>query len=162
MTASNKITIETSDDGSTRVHWSADGRRLESHMKQIVSPEFTIELPGLGPAAFKFAIFPKAVNDQKHGSGFKKAKGKGRVVIKCEEHLPEGTSDAVMRFLISIGSGGKQQPLRGPVTHDFSEQPCGGLASCNDEWSFTTAVDESGIFVVSFLILPTAENEASH
>ena len=55
---------------------------------EAVSPKWKIPFPGLGEKSFLLVLHPLAVNDQKHGAGFKKAKGKGTVELKyIEEEL---------------------------------------------------------------------------
>merc|ERR1711988_1682652 len=87
------------------------------------------------------------------GASFKKAKGKGRVLLKCEAQLPQDSPE--LGFRIGIGRGDKLQLPRGPVAHDFSEQSMRGLAKAEEEWDFNSAVDESGTFVVSVALAPS-------
>merc|ERR1711988_963068 len=129
------------------VSWQVDAKKLESQDKQAVSPQFIIDLPELGPQPFKIALYPKIVNDGKRGASFKKAKGKGRVLLKCEAQLPRDSPE--LGFRIGIGRGDKLQVPRGPVAHNFSEQSMCGLQKADEEWDFNAAVDESGTFVVS-------------
>merc|ERR1712196_238554 len=84
---------------------------------------------------------------------FKKAKGKGKVLLKCEAQLPLGIPDICFR--IGIGRGDKLQQPRGPVAHNFSEQSMRGLAKKEEEWDFHAAVDGSGTFVVSLILAPS-------
>jgi hypothetical protein len=136
------------------VSWQVDARKLESQDKQAVSPQFVVALPVLGPQPFKIALYPKVTSDAKRGASFKKAKGKGRVVLKCEAQLPQGVP--AIGFRIGIGRGEKMQLPRGPVAHNFSEQSMCGLAKAEEEWDFNAAVDESGIFVVSLALAQSA------
>jgi hypothetical protein len=135
------------------VAWQVDAKKLDSQDKQAVSPQFVIDLPELGPQPFKIALYPKIVNDGKRGASFKKAKGKGKVVLKCEAQLPQGCPE--IGFRIGIGRGDKLQQPRGPVAHNFSEQSVRGLAKREEEWDFNVAVDESGTFVVSLALAPS-------
>merc|ERR1719352_352083 len=91
--------------GCTHVHWAVPSKKLESQDKQIVSQKFLVEVPGQGPTPFKLVLYPKATNDGKHGAGFKKAKGKGRVVLKCEAQLPEDLAN--VSFRVGVGRAGK-------------------------------------------------------
>jgi len=135
------------------VSWQVDARKLESQDKQTVSPSFVVDLPVLGPQPFKLALYPTITSDSKRGASFKKAKGKGKVVLKCEAQLP--TTVPEIGFRIGIGRGDKLQLPRGPVAHNFSEQSMRGLAKAEEEWDFTLAVDESGTFVVSVALAPS-------
>lgn len=135
------LTRRLSDSGCTHVHWTVDAKRLETKDKQAVSPVFTIDFPECGKQTFKLVLYPTVVNDNKRGAGFKKAKGRGRVVLKCESELPETVPKLVFR--ISIGKGDKRQAPRGPVANNFAEHSCCGLPKCQEEWHFSTAVDEA-------------------
>jgi hypothetical protein len=114
----------------------------------VVSPEFLLEVAGQGPLRFKIAIHPTAVVDKFHGRGFKKAKGRGNLELKCESDIPAGASSEVT-FCFRIGREDRMQPRRGPFTHDFSERVCAQLPKNQQEWDFKAAIDESGHFVVS-------------
>lgn len=129
------------------VSWQVDARKLESQDKQTVSPSFVVDLPVIGPQPFKLALYPTITSDSKRGASFKKAKGKGKVVLKCEAQLP--TTVPEIGFRIGIGRGDKIQRPRVPVAHNFSEQSMKGLDKTEEEWDFHAAVDGSGTFVVS-------------
>lgn len=148
--------------GCTHVHWVVDSRKLESQDKQTVSPKFWVELPGHGPTPFKLVLYPKATSDGKHGAGFKKAKGHGRVVLKCEAQLPEDQADVCFR--IGLGRAGKDsetlQPSRGPVTENFFEHSVHGLAKHEENWDFSKSVEDSRTFLITVEVAPTAAFEA--
>jgi len=147
--------------GCTHVHWAVDSRKLDGQDKQAVSQVFLVELPGQGPTPFKLVLYPRATNDGKHGAGFKKAKGRGRVVLKCEAQITEGFSDVSFRVGVGRADKGSEtlQALRGPVTHNFSEHSCHGLAKSEEEWDFTASVEDR-TFLVTVEIAPTAAFEA--
>jgi len=130
------------EDGRTRLSWAVDAKKLDSQDKQHVSPQFEVTFEGHDPQTFQMFLYPIAVADNRRGAGFKKAKGRGRVVLKCHSlELPRCFPD--VSFRVSIGSGELQQQARGPVTHNFSEQSCCGLQKRRDEWDFKSAVDAS-------------------
>lgn len=153
----------TTSAGCTHVHWTVDARKLEGQDKQAVSPVFSVELPGYGPTPFKLVLYPKATNDGKHGAGFKKAKGHGRVVLKCEAQLPENLAD--VSFRVGVGRPGPEketlQPFRGPVSQNFFEHSCHGLLKSDEDWDFSASVDESRSFLVTVEITPTKILEAN-
>mmetsp|Transcript_54077 Transcript_54077/g.125747 ORF Transcript_54077/g.125747 Transcript_54077/m.125747 type:complete len:490 (+) Transcript_54077:93-1562(+) len=126
--------------GWSRIQWAVDARKLEGKDKQAVSPEFILSLPSHGPAAFKITIYPRSTNDGRGGGGFRKAKGRGRVELKCEAQLSRGVPDVV--FFIGVGIGDKQQPIRGPVAVNFLDHSVGGLAKSEEEWDFASATDD--------------------
>jgi len=138
--------------GCTHVHWAVSARKLDGQDKQAVSQVFMVELPGHGPTPFKLVIYPKATNDGKHGAGFKKAKGKGRIVLKCEAQLEEDLAD--VSFRIGVGRAG--QEFRGPETGNFFHFSNHGLSKCDEEWDFAASVDDSRMFVVTAEIAPAA------
>jgi hypothetical protein len=143
----NALVCTLAETGSTHVHWAVDGRKLDSQDRQVISPEFMIDMGDMGPQRFKMAIHPTAVLDKFHGRGFKKAKGRGKIELKCESQLPQGIPDVVFSF--RIGRADRMQPPRGPVTHNFSERSCAGLQKNQEEWELKSAIDETGTFVVS-------------
>uniref|UniRef100_A0A7S1EY76 Uncharacterized protein n=1 Tax=Noctiluca scintillans TaxID=2966 RepID=A0A7S1EY76_NOCSC len=151
------LTSGCGENGCIYFSWPNDARKLDSMDKQAVSPEFEIHYPGLGPKQFKMVIYPRVVNDQRRGAGFKKAKGRGRVELKCmEESVPASLPDVAFR--IGVGSGDKVQPFRGPVRHNFYERAFGCLPN-DDEWNFGASVDETGTFTVVLEIAPVERTE---
>jgi len=146
----NVVTSSSARCGRQRISWAADAKKLESWDKQLVSPQFSIDIPEHGEHMFKMVLYPMVVNDGKHGAAFKKARGRGRVVLKCDSELPD--TFPLLSFHISIGNGDNLQPARGPVTHNFTEQSCGGLRKDEEEWHFASVVCGSRTFVVSLEI----------
>lgn len=144
------------DAGCTHVHWAVDARKLDGQDKQCVSQVFSVELPGHGPTPFKLVLYPKATNDGKHGAGFKKAKGHGRVVLKCEAQLPESRSEVAFRVGVGRADQGSTtlQAFRGPVVENFFEHSCHGLSKSDEDWDFTASVDDSRTFLVTLEIAP--------
>lgn len=157
------LTRPATSAGCTHVHWAVDARKLEGQDKQAVSQVFMVELPGHGPTPFKLVLYPKATNDSKHGAGFKKAKGRGRVVLKCEAQLPENLAD--VSFRVGVGRAGASsetlQAFRGPVRENFFEHSCHGLPKSEEDWDFSASVDDSRTFLVTLEIAPTAAFHAN-
>uniref|UniRef100_A0A7S2L3I8 Uncharacterized protein n=2 Tax=Zooxanthella nutricula TaxID=1333877 RepID=A0A7S2L3I8_9DINO len=143
------------EDGEEWVAWTMDARKLDTDDKQCVSPEFSVDLAGVGPTPFKLTIFPVARTDTKRGSGFRSAKGKGRIELKCC-----GALDAAMRLRLSIGigSGATAQPMRGPVVHDFAHRSCCGLESRDEQWKLRDALDDSQRNLVVRLCVATSQS----
>lgn len=157
------LVVRPSVAGCTHVLWSVDARKLEGQDKQAVSQVFLVELPECGPTPFKLVLYPKATNDGKHGAGFKKAKGHGRVVLKCEAQLPESMSDVCFR--LGLGRAGKGsetlQAFRGPVMENFFEHSCHGLPKSEENWDFPASVEDSRTFLVTLEIAPTSAVHAN-
>lgn len=116
------------------VHWTVDGRKLESHEKQILSPEFQLDLPGVGLVPFRLMILAKETRG-KGGKGFSKAKGRARLFIKCGNSvLPEAFAVA---FRVRVGS--KSKVLRG---HEFMEHSCCPLQEGHETWDLLSVVEK--------------------
>lgn len=149
--------------GCTHVHWAVDARKLEGQDKQTVSQVFTVELPGYGATPFKLVLYPKATNDGKHGAGFKKAKGLGRVILKCEAQLPESCADVCFRIGAGRAGNGSAslQAFRGPVLESFFDHSCHGLPKTEEDWDFNASVDDSRTFLVTLEIAPTGAFKAN-
>merc|ERR1712019_26870 len=98
-------------------------------------------------------IQPKVVDDKKGAGSFRIAGGKGYVELVCEGNLPDISQE--VKYSITIGSGKKRQPLRGPITHNFAEMAVSKLPKGQALWDFNHAVDkDSSTFVVCLEILP--------
>jgi hypothetical protein len=99
-------------------------------------------------------LYPKAGNDT--AVNFRKSRGLGYVLLKCEAELPE--SCANIKFRLSIGSGPKGQGSRGPVKHNFSRSALCGLPEKEQEWNFGEAVDQrSSTFAIVLDIMPWSD-----
>jgi len=136
-----------------RVNWTVSARKLKSKDQFAVSPKF--ELSFKTPCEFKMVIHPTKTSDQKGGKSFVAAKGKGRVELKCETQL-DTAAEALMTYRISVGSGDKRLPPRGPVKHNFAESSVSGLASEEEEWDFAAVAEEAQSFVVCLEVLPAS------
>lgn len=144
------LIVRQSEGGTGHVYWAVDGKKLFSTDVRIVSSQFLIDIPGEGPQPFKVTLVPKMVINNKRGGGFKKAKGKGSVVLKCEaEALQNATA---LSFTIRVGSGAKLSPPRGPVANNFTEQSFCGLPEAQEEWDFRSLVDQSDLLLVHLQI----------
>jgi len=156
---SGPLTCTTGASGDcSRVQWVIEERKLKGQDKQAVSPAFTLDLPELGPTPFRLTIYPRPVSESRGGAGFRRAKGQGRVELKCEAQLPppgaRGAKGGGVVFRIAVGRESKAQPWRGPVRHDFSEHSCCGLPRGQEDWDFQAAVDESRTFAVHLELTP--------
>lgn len=143
-----------------RIKWTVDARKLRGGDKQAVSQAFPISWGGL-QVNFKVMIYPKMMHDQRGGSSFKKAKGKGTITLKCEAELPQGTPPLKFRFAIAQGLNAHKsedpdqddlvglQDYRGPVRHNFADGAMCGLPKDLEEWDFNAVVDhDSQTFLV--------------
>merc|ERR1711972_272870 len=147
--------IMSPTSGCYRIIWNCDGKRLTSNDKQAVSPPFEFSFGVQYPCVpFKMVIYPKTMSAGK--GGFRKAKGRGTVQVKCEADLTDAW--ATVTFRICVGSGAHRLEPRGPVVHDFSRFACCGLPTGEDEWDFSSVLTpDAQTFAVCLEILP---NEA--
>jgi len=73
--------------GIARIRWLVDARRLSGHDTTLVSPAFSMDLPGCGQQDFKLVVHSAYGHGGKGGAGFRNAKGRGRMELKCEVQL---------------------------------------------------------------------------
>jgi len=92
---SKSVLCSYAPGGSARIRWLVDARRLSGHDTTLVSPAFSVDLPGCGLQDFKIVVHSAAAQGTKGGAGFRNAKGRGRIELKCEVHL-QGESDIVL------------------------------------------------------------------
>lgn len=122
-------------EGKEQIHWKVDARKLESQEKQILSPEFELTLPGVGPTPFRLMILAKETRG-KGCRGFLKAKGRGRLFLKCgRSSLPE--SDTALALCVTIGRESKVLKA-----HHFAEHSCCPLQEGKEDWDLLSVVDQ--------------------
>mmetsp|Transcript_75539 Transcript_75539/g.245634 ORF Transcript_75539/g.245634 Transcript_75539/m.245634 type:complete len:471 (+) Transcript_75539:70-1482(+) len=150
------LTRHQSPTGYFRVIWTVDARKLRGNDKGAVSPPFELSFGDQFPnVTFKMMLYPKVVNDAKGGSSFKRAHGRGYVQLKCEEGLPPLIANVNYRISIGSGNNSNMTEPRGPVPHNFSSNAVCGLPKEQEEWDFSSVVDQnSQTFVVCLEIVP--------
>lgn len=113
------------------VHWTVDARLLTSSDREKASDSFDV---AFGIRVVKFRMFLRAskVKDQRGGSCFRKAKGKGEVVLTCVDERSPPPGDLI--YNISVGSAASC------MRHDFSEKKA---ASYHEQFSFKDAEDKA-------------------
>mmetsp|Transcript_108647 Transcript_108647/g.132596 ORF Transcript_108647/g.132596 Transcript_108647/m.132596 type:complete len:325 (-) Transcript_108647:157-1131(-) len=148
VTPSNASPLTSSIKGGKElIRWRVDGRKLETQEKQILSPEFDLKLPGLEPAPFRLMILAKETRG-KGGKGFLKAKGYGRLFIKCvASSLPEGIEP--VSFRVTVGHGADNDL----PAHQFSEHSCCPLQEGNMPWDLLSRLSSSKRLEVSVQVL---------
>ncbi|CAJ1394757.1 unnamed protein product, partial [Effrenium voratum] len=131
--ALDQITTET---GSTKIRWCVDGQKLESHAEKLISPEFKLGVPGQESQPFRIMILANQTGG-KHGAGFKKAKGRSTIEIKCLGSF-EGPATGM---LVTVGFGSRKQKARELVRHSFAEKSCCPLPKGRDPvWDLKAAL----------------------
>ncbi|CAJ1407867.1 unnamed protein product [Effrenium voratum] len=125
-------------NGKELIRWKVDARKLESQEKQMLSPEFELNLPGLTPKPFRIMILAKETKG-KGGRGFVKAGGRGRLFIKCEtSSLPPSMRQIAFRVTVP----GAAAESKGPWWHQFTEQPVCPLQGSKEDWDLQSKVDK--------------------
>jgi len=140
--------VETLPDGDQLIHWAVKARILGTSDKSVVSPEFLIDVPGVGACPFRMVLVPRAKGDSKGAGSFRKAKGHGKIELKCEAELPEH----VPPFKVFLWIGETPCLARGPVQQRFAQQSVCSLPREDDDWDFAAVVDDSDSFVVHALL----------
>lgn len=137
--------LETHQMGANKelVRWCVDGTRFESHQERILSPEFQLHFPGQAePFSFRLVILATQTGG-KHGAGFRKAKGRGSIELKCQSTVPANVANAV--FSISMGHGIGRQTNPTPIVHNFVDKTCCPLRNGEEaDWDFKQSVDGKG------------------
>merc|ERR1719277_664591 len=82
-------------DGSFRVKWTVDARKLKGNDKTVVSPPFEMSSKAIG--TFKMMINPTA-SKLKGGATFRNSNGRGSVQLKCDT-----ASESKLAIRFSIG-----------------------------------------------------------
>lgn len=147
---------EAEEEGSYRVRWTVDARKLKVKDKVVVSPSFKLSTDQQGAlgSTFRVVMYPTAVSDRKGGASFRKAKGKGSVHLKCESNIDQATGSVLeVYFLVKsvCEDDPDQETRRGPVLHNFFESGFCSLPKHESEWDFQRATEASSS--ESFVVL---------
>jgi hypothetical protein len=139
------------------IHWFIRLTTLEDgNRQQLVSDEFHLPLSEQDDKVpFKLIITAKESYLSKGGHTFKKAKFTGKIELKS--FRSSFVAGSALQFSLMVGSSsrysGKQQPVRGPIEHDFSQRCIGGLPQKQEIWNFKESVDEeTDKFIVSLRV----------
>jgi len=127
-----RLQVDVIEGKGLHVCWYVDAQKIRTNDNLVASPAFEL-LPGV---SFKLMIKASETGCKKGQTGFKAAKGKGKIQLRCNDS--DSASDAPkVSFSMSSGS----EKMRGCVTHDFSQGVVCGLPSGEDEWDFAAAID---------------------
>lgn len=132
VSLSSPLQVDCLSGGRTLVRWALDVRKLSSSEKQLLSPEFKIDFPGLGPQPFRMMVLAKQMRRHKGGQTFAKAQGRARLLIKSAASMPDHASRVA--FSMTIGD-----TSRGPFWHQFVEQTCCDLQAVHEDWDLLAA-----------------------
>jgi len=123
------------DEDRELVKWYVDGAKFDSNSERLLSPEFQLRFPGHSePFNFRMVVLATQTGG-KHGAGFKKAKGRGGLELKCLSTLPAGIDSVTC--LVSIGEGIRKQSAPKPIDHNFGDKTCCQLKNGDEmDWDF--------------------------
>ena len=121
------VECTASANGGQRIRWCVDGHKLESHAEKLISPEFELKV-GRETQPFRLMVLATETGGR-HGSGFKKAKGRCFLEMKCLGSL-EGA--LITSMLVTAGTGSRKQKGREVVKHSFAEKNCCSLPKGQD------------------------------
>lgn len=125
--APGAVECTASANGGQRIRWCVDGHKLESHAEKLISPEFELKV-GRETQPFRLMVLATETGGR-HGSGFKKAKGRCFLEMKCLGSL-EGA--LITSMLVTAGTGSRKQKGREVVKHSFAEKNCCSLPKGQD------------------------------
>lgn len=136
-----KLTCDfDAQNGSYRVTWYVDARKLDSNDKQAVSPAFELAWKGEEAKTFKVMLFPEAAPGVRGAYNFKKSRGRGYIRLKCEDEVNESTLATVK---LSMG-----EESRGPVKHDFAHSVSCGLQKRQAVWDCKKLCEEARLMLL--------------
>ena len=134
-------TLETMhlDENRELVKWYVDATKFDSNSERLLSPEFALHFPGQAePFTFRMVILATQTGG-KHGAGFKKAKGRGSIELKCSSAVPSGVNSVTA--LVTIGEGARKQIGAKPTEHNFGDKTCCQLPNGEEaDWDFKQSV----------------------
>jgi len=127
-----------SENGLERICWNVDGAKLQSNAEKVLSPEFQLVMPGVGPQQFRL-IIQATETGGKHGAGFKKARGQGCIFAKCLSSVAEGAPRATLRVTVGRGARARTEV----VEHQFSDKSCCDFQKTREEWDLKSAIHKA-------------------
>jgi len=129
--------------GGVRIVWPVDARKLRSGDMQIVSPAFEL----FPSTEFKLLIKAAAKGGKRGQAGFKAARGRGDIELKCVARACADVPPLTFRISVKVPDG--KPKAHSVVTHDFSYKAIYGTSQSSQPWEFDSAVDSmSKMFVV--------------
>jgi len=134
--APGALECQVSESKLPHIRWSVDGSKLQSNAENVLSPDFELTLPGVGPQRFRLMISATRTGG-KHGGGFKKARGRGGIFAKCLSSI-EGAPKMTLRATLVRG---RANPRTETIEHCFSEKSCCEFQKSDEhEWDFKGAI----------------------
>lgn len=137
--------ITCDDAGVNTITWTVDAMKFDSPDKTFVCPGvFEVLFPDQDKKQFLLSIKPTEVSQERRGGGFKKAKGRGKVHVKCledEKDLPSTYPQVALS--VFLGRGSRMQKMHEkPILHRFSAKCIVELPAGKEDLDFKAAVEE--------------------
>jgi len=131
--------LETSEsEGQTLVKWCVDASKFSSNSGRLVSPDFQLHFPQQEPLTFRLMVIGGK------NAGFKKAKGRGSLELKCFSAVPPGLQS--ITACVAIGAGESQRISPKPIKHNFVEKTCCQLRNGEEaSWDFKKLTGDATI-----------------
>lgn len=131
--------LETSfSEGQTLVKWCVDASKFSSNSGRLVSPDFQLHFPQQEPLTFRLMVIGGK------NAGFKKAKGRGSLELKCFSAVPPGLQS--ITACVAIGAGESQRISPKPIKHNFVEKTCCQLRNGEEaSWDFKKLTGDATI-----------------
>jgi len=139
-------TLETrrlQEHTSTLVKWCVDALKFTSNSGRLVSPDFQLHFPFPGEAEPLALSFRMMVIGGKN-AGFKKAKGRGSLELKCSSAVPPGLQS--ITAFVAVCAGESQLIGAKPIKHSFVEKTCCQLRNGEEaSWDFKKLIGDATI-----------------
>ena len=131
----NLETMQLSED-RVLVRWCVDAAKFGSNCARLLSPDFHLHFPGQPePLAFRMLVGGK-------NAGFKKARARCSIELKCSSQVPAGAGSVTAR--VSIGEGARKQIGAKPIEHNFGDKTCCQLRNGEDvNWDFKRSIGDA-------------------
>jgi len=140
----------TGASGKEVVRWTVDARKLESQDKQILSPQFDLNSKEGTITPFRLMILAKETRG-KGCRGFLKAKGRGRLFMKCESSSV--SEMAPVAFRVTVGPGTAAEKSKVLEAHQFADHSCCPFQEGKEDWDLLPTADMSKHFEIMVEIL---------
>ena len=140
----------TGASGEEVVRWTVDARKLESQDKQILSPQFDLYSKEGTITPFRLMILAKETRG-KGCRGFLKAKGRGRLFMKCESSSV--SEMAPVAFRVTVGPGTAAEKSKVLEAHQFADHSCCPFQEGKEDWDLLPTADMSKHFEIMVEVL---------
>mmetsp|Transcript_30388 Transcript_30388/g.55093 ORF Transcript_30388/g.55093 Transcript_30388/m.55093 type:complete len:391 (+) Transcript_30388:53-1225(+) len=138
--APGSLRREVLDGGLERIQWCGDGSKLSSNAEKLLSPEFTLQMPGLEALSFRLMVHAR-VTGGKNGRSFGRANGCSHIFVRCLSSPPENIPRVTLRLTV----GNRSELVS---AHDFSDKSTCEFQKGDENYWDLKAATEKGLFQV--------------